>query len=139
MSTAFSALIDTITYFFFSLAHWYGSSLSFKNRAPLLLTYRAQCELYSWLSNITCINFLIWLEIGTCYQQKLTPWTWVWVDSRSCWWTGRPGVLRFMGSDSRTRLSDWTELKDEISVYWDFSLNLTIQNVLSFTALHYWK
>jgi len=24
-------------------------------------------------------------------------WTWVWVDSRSWWWTGRPGVLRFMG------------------------------------------
>ena len=24
--------------------------------------------------------------------------TWVWVDSRSWWWTGRPGVLRFMGS-----------------------------------------
>jgi len=26
-----------------------------------------------------------------------TQWTWVWVDSRSWWWTGRPGVLRFMG------------------------------------------
>ena len=24
--------------------------------------------------------------------------TWVWADSRSWWWTGRPGVLRFMGS-----------------------------------------
>ena len=24
--------------------------------------------------------------------------TWVWVDSGSWWWTGRPGVLRFMGS-----------------------------------------
>ena len=24
--------------------------------------------------------------------------TWVWVNSRSWWWTGRPGVLRFMGS-----------------------------------------
>ena len=27
-----------------------------------------------------------------------TQWTWVWVDSRSWWWTGRPGVLQFMGS-----------------------------------------
>ena len=27
-----------------------------------------------------------------------TQWTWVWVDSGSWWWTGRPGVLRFMGS-----------------------------------------
>ena len=26
-----------------------------------------------------------------------TLWTWVWVDSGSWWWTGRPGVLRFMG------------------------------------------
>ena len=24
-------------------------------------------------------------------------WTWVWVDSRSWWWTGWPGVLRFVG------------------------------------------
>ena len=24
-------------------------------------------------------------------------WTWVWVDSRSWWWTGRPGMLWFMG------------------------------------------
>ena len=27
-----------------------------------------------------------------------TRWAWVWVDSRSWWWTGRPGALRFMGS-----------------------------------------
>ena len=42
---------------------------------------------------------------------SLTRWTWVWVNSGSRWWTGRPGVLWFMGSQSRTRLSDWTELK----------------------------
>ena len=29
---------------------------------------------------------------------SLTRWTWVWVNSGSWWWTGRPGVLRFMGS-----------------------------------------
>ena len=27
-----------------------------------------------------------------------TQWTWVWVNSRSLWWTGRPVMLRFMGS-----------------------------------------
>ena len=27
-----------------------------------------------------------------------TRWTWVWVNSGSWWWTGRPGVQRFMGS-----------------------------------------
>ena len=44
-----------------------------------------------------------------------TRWTWVWVDSGSWWWTGRPGVLGFMGSqrvrhDWATELN-WTELK----------------------------
>ena len=27
-----------------------------------------------------------------------TQWTWVWVDSGSWWWTGRPGMLWSMGS-----------------------------------------
>ena len=27
-----------------------------------------------------------------------TQWTWVWVNSGSWWWTGRPGVLQVMGS-----------------------------------------
>ena len=43
-----------------------------------------------------------------------TQWTWVWVDSRSWWWTGRPGMLQFLGSqrvghDWATELN-WTEL-----------------------------
>ena len=38
-----------------------------------------------------------------------TQWTWVWMASRSWWWTGRPGMLWFMGSQ-RVR-HDWaTEL-----------------------------
>ena len=38
-----------------------------------------------------------------------TQWTWVWVDSGSWWWTGRPCVLQFMWSQ-RVR-HDWaTEL-----------------------------
>ena len=32
------------------------------------------------------------------WMASLTLWTWVWVNSRSWWWTGRPGVLWFMGS-----------------------------------------
>ena len=35
--------------------------------------------------------------------------TWVWVNSRSWWWTGRPGVLQFMGSQ-RIRHYRVTEL-----------------------------
>ena len=30
-------------------------------------------------------------------------------ELRSWWWTGSPGMLRFMGLQSRTRMSDWTE------------------------------
>ena len=38
-----------------------------------------------------------------------TGWTWVWVDSGSWWWTGRPGMLWFMGSQRAGH--DWvTEL-----------------------------
>ena len=32
------------------------------------------------------------------WMTSLTQWTWIWMDSGSWWWTGRPGVLRFMGS-----------------------------------------
>ena len=32
------------------------------------------------------------------WMASLTQWTWVRVNSRSCWWTGRPGVLQAMGS-----------------------------------------
>ena len=27
-----------------------------------------------------------------------TQWTWLWVNSKSCWWTGWPGVLQSRGS-----------------------------------------
>ena len=47
------------------------------------------------------------------WMPSQTRWTWVWVDSRSWWWTGKPGVLRFMGSqrvghDWATELN-WTD------------------------------
>ena len=32
------------------------------------------------------------------WMTSLTQWTWVWINSRSWWWTGRPGVLQSMGS-----------------------------------------
>ena len=48
-------------------------------------------------------SVLIWIP-------SRTQWTWVCVNSRRRWWTGRPGVLQFMGLQSQTRLSDWSEL-----------------------------
>ena len=43
--------------------------------------------------------------------------TWVCINSRSWWWTGRPGVLQSMGSQSQTWLSIWTEPND-IGIRW---------------------
>ena len=52
-----------------------------------------------------------------------TQWRWVWVNSGSWWWTGRPGVLWFMGSqrvghDWVTELN-WTEL-NWCQLRWEF-------------------
>ena len=41
---------------------------------------------------------------------SLTWWTRVWTHSRSWWWTGQPGRLQSMGSQSWTQPSDWTKL-----------------------------
>ena len=48
------------------------------------------------------------------WMASLTQWAWGWVNSGSLWWTGRPGVLQFMGwqrvrHDWATELN-WTEL-----------------------------
>ena len=48
------------------------------------------------------------------WMASLTRMTWVWVNSGSWWWTGRLGVLRFMGSKRVGH--DWaTELNWELS------------------------
>ena len=49
-----------------------------------------------------------------------TQWTWIWVNSGSWWWTGRPGMLQFMGSkvsDTTERLN-WTEQYIPVSGIW---------------------
>ena len=60
------------------------------------------------------------------WMASLTRWTWVCVNSGSWWWTGRPGVLRFMGSqkvghDWATQLN-WTELMEKLLVFKTLSL-----------------
>ena len=47
------------------------------------------------------------------WMASLTQWTWVWVNSGSWCWTGRPGVLQSWGckkSDTTERLN-WTEYR----------------------------
>ena len=52
--------------------------------------------------------------------------TWVWVNSRSWWWTGRPGVLWFMGLQRVGH--DWvTELNWTEAYY--FTVKLQIQKL----------
>ena len=65
-----------------------------------------------------------------------TRWTWVWVNSGSWWWTERPGLLWFMGSqrvghDWATELN-WTEL----ILYWCFSFWLTSLCIIGSSFIH---
>ena len=54
------------------------------------------------------------------WMASLTRWTWVWVNSRSCWWAGRPGMLQSMGLQRVGH--DWaTELKWTDAVEWTVS------------------
>ena len=71
------------------------------------------------------------------WMASLTQWTWVWVNSGSWWWTGRPGVLQSMGSQ-RVR-HDWaTELRaaqidDDNSLWpsWDYKREPKLQSFKS--------
>ena len=81
-------------------------------------------------------NWLIWKDpdAGKDWRQeeKGTPgwdgwmaspnqWTWVWVNSRSWWWTGRPGVLQSMGlqrvGHSWATELNWTSLTQWKLIY----------------------
>ena len=54
------------------------------------------------------------------WMASLTQWTWIWVNSGSWWWTGRPGVLWFMVSQ-RVR-HDWVTELNWTAVWLSFSL-----------------
>ena len=63
------------------------------------------------------------------WRASLTRWTWLWVNSRSWWWTGSPGVLRFMGSQRVGH--DWaTELNSKSRCYSNYKKrHVWVQNV----------
>ena len=59
---------------------------------------------------LSALKMQAWLQIK---QNHTSQWTWVWVNSGSWWWTGKPGVLQSMGSqrvryDLATKLN-WTD------------------------------
>ena len=69
------------------------------------------------------------------WMASSTRWTWIWVDSGSWWWKGKPGVLQSMWSQ-RAR-HDWvTELNWTDGPWHDFDLasHITYTNQ---TLVHY--
>ena len=87
----------------------------------LMLKLKLQYFLATWCEELTHLKrFWCWERLRAGgegddrgwdgWMASLTQWTRVWVDSGSWWWTGRPGVLQSMGTQSQTWLRDWTEL-----------------------------
>ena len=66
------------------------------------------------------------------WMSSLTRWTWVWVNSGRWWWTARPGMLWFMGSQrvghDWVTLLNWAELNGLVVFpsFFNLSLNLAI-------------
>ena len=67
------------------------------------------------LNGLAFLSYSLWQEENwddrgwDGWMASLTRWTWVWANSGSWWWTGKPGVLQSMGLQ-RVRY-DWaTEL-----------------------------
>ena len=75
------------------------------------------------------------------WMASLTQWTWVWASSRSCWWTGRPGVLQCMGSQ-RVRHEGVTELNRKYYVFqhfWLIHLLIDEQRWDKLLTFNYWQ
>ena len=98
--------------FFYSLLDW--EQIPFL-RSALGFLWKGWC--WSWNSSTlatSCEELTHWKRLWCweglgaggegddrgwdCWMASLTRWTWVWVNSGSWWWIGRPGVLQFMGS-----------------------------------------
>ena len=63
------------------------------------------------------------------WMASLTQWTWIWVNSGSWWWTGRPGMLWFMGSQRVGH--DWA-----IELNWYLTLHDLFNSLFSVPLLH---
>ena len=54
------------------------------------------------------------------WMASVTRWTWIWVNSGSWWWRGRPDVLQFMGSQrvGHDWVTDLNWIERSIQEYW---------------------
>ena len=79
--------------------------------SPLISTSEKNSLTTQSTVGLLLLSILVLNLFRDSWMASLTRWTWVWVNSGSWWWTGRPGVLQIHGvTKSRTWLSNWTEL-----------------------------
>ena len=70
------------------------------------------------------------------WMASLTGWTWVWVSSRSWWWTGKPAVLQSRGLQ-RAEHSWGTELTElnwyivHLKFQWIFGIQYWVKWIVS--------
>ena len=101
---------------------------------------------WSWNSNILatwCKELTYWKRLW-CWKRlkaggkaddrgwggwmaSLTQWTWVWVNSKSWWWTGRPSMLQFMGWQRVWH--DWTTEVNWFACLWKKSCLFCINSL----------
>ena len=89
--------IECSTFTASSFRIWNSSTRILSPSLALFVVMLPEVLLTSFISQV--LNF-----IKCCFSRgwdgwmaSLARWTWVWVNSGSWWWTGRPGVLQFMG------------------------------------------
>ena len=101
----------------------YSGLIYFSSQTQFLAWRDKQEYLYLFNTNHYWKRLWCWEGLGAGegddrgwdgWMASSTRWTWIWVNSRRWWWTGRLGVLRFMesqrvGHDWATELN-WTEL-----------------------------
>ena len=122
----------------------------FERKSVLNINWKDWC--WSWNSNTlaTWCEELTHLKRPWCWERfkagegyyrgcdgwmaSLTWWAWVWVGSKSWWWTGKSGVLQSMGSQrvvhSWVDALNWTESEGKLNLMWSQfkSLEGTVQS-----------
>ena len=110
------------------LSRWcYLNISSSAAHSSLAFSLAQQQGLFQWVNSLHEVAKVLEFQL----QHQSFQWTWVWVNSRSWWWTGRPGVLRFMWSQSTTEQLTWTELKGYFACL-SFFCKININRALRF-------